>query len=202
MRPAPLGVFKCTLKSLGYRVSHFHREPQSIKTNAPNEVVYDLLRLWAREHPPAKLALPQLLEKPVGIEHPVRWAKEEKTSPQRRRAPRFVPNEQQGWGPKAPAKGASGLLRQALHRSASRDRSARPAATCIQRRHRPVVCKLMLMSVFLQCGMGRRWHAAGCSGDNCKSKLGACRSRVPKALHNARFTLGSSVAFGRSLLSR
>ena len=47
MVPMPLRTFRGTLKALGYSVSHFHREPEAIKTDAPNAVVYDLLRLWA-----------------------------------------------------------------------------------------------------------------------------------------------------------
>jgi len=46
---APARNFKGMLQHLGYRVSHFHREPSAIKTDAPNGVVFDVLRKWA-EH--------------------------------------------------------------------------------------------------------------------------------------------------------
>ncbi|KAF4660457.1 tRNA methyltransferase 1 [Perkinsus chesapeaki] len=38
----PLQKFKNTLVNLGYKVSHFHREPMAIKSDAPAEVVFDL----------------------------------------------------------------------------------------------------------------------------------------------------------------
>ena len=45
----PIRQFKGVLKALGYRASHFHREPNAVKTDAPNGVVYDVLRKWGRE---------------------------------------------------------------------------------------------------------------------------------------------------------
>jgi len=56
---APAKHFKGMLQHLGYRVSHFHREPAAIKTDAPNAVVFDILRTWAQHE-----------GKPVGSEHP------------------------------------------------------------------------------------------------------------------------------------
>ncbi|EDO06522.1 N2N2-dimethylguanosine tRNA methyltransferase family protein [Babesia bovis T2Bo] len=43
-------VFKSCLEKLGYRASHFHREPQSLKTDAPNKVVMDIIRQHAIDH--------------------------------------------------------------------------------------------------------------------------------------------------------
>lgn len=47
LNTVPLKQFKGALRSLGYRASHFHREPTAVKTDAPNRVVYDLVRKWA-----------------------------------------------------------------------------------------------------------------------------------------------------------
>eukprot|EP00930_Biecheleria_cincta_P098073 TRINITY_DN89762_c0_g1_i1.p1 TRINITY_DN89762_c0_g1~~TRINITY_DN89762_c0_g1_i1.p1 ORF type:complete len:737 (+),score=118.99 TRINITY_DN89762_c0_g1_i1:85-2211(+) len=54
----PRSQFKGLLRALGYRVSHFHREPEAIKTDAPNGVVYDVLRKWSlgRQKPESKKA--------------------------------------------------------------------------------------------------------------------------------------------------
>ncbi|GIX63261.1 tRNA (guanine(26)-N(2))-dimethyltransferase, putative [Babesia caballi] len=41
-------AFKRCLEKLGYRASHFHREPQSLKTDAPNKVVMDIIRHHAQ----------------------------------------------------------------------------------------------------------------------------------------------------------
>lgn len=102
--PVPLRQFRGTLKSLGYRVSHFHREPEAIKTDAPNEVVYDLMRLWAQEHPPKTNPLPEVLKKSVGLKRPVEW-KVEESEQRANKVARFLPNPEPNWGPKARAKG-------------------------------------------------------------------------------------------------
>lgn len=41
-----MDTFKSALLNLGYRVGPFHREPQSIKTDAPSVVVFDIVREW------------------------------------------------------------------------------------------------------------------------------------------------------------
>jgi tRNA (guanine26-N2/guanine27-N2)-dimethyltransferase len=38
----------------GYRVSQFHREPLAIKTDAPDAVVWDIMRAYAQSHPPER----------------------------------------------------------------------------------------------------------------------------------------------------
>lgn len=99
----PLRQFRGTLDSLGYRVSHFHREPQAIKTDAPNAVVFDLIRLWAEEHPPTHCPLPQMLKKPLTLQLPLEW----KTEPEGERGSKvakFLPNPQPNWGPKPRAR--------------------------------------------------------------------------------------------------
>lgn len=50
----PLQKFKAALINAGYRVSGYHKEPQAIKTDAPNEVVWDILREWCKDNPPKK----------------------------------------------------------------------------------------------------------------------------------------------------
>eukprot|EP01062_Namystynia_karyoxenos_P068042 TRINITY_DN6225_c0_g1_i1.p1 TRINITY_DN6225_c0_g1~~TRINITY_DN6225_c0_g1_i1.p1 ORF type:complete len:719 (+),score=219.52 TRINITY_DN6225_c0_g1_i1:77-2158(+) len=39
------------LTALGYRVSQVHCDPSGVKTDAPPEVVYDVMRCWIREEP-------------------------------------------------------------------------------------------------------------------------------------------------------
>mmetsp|Transcript_28227 Transcript_28227/g.66807 ORF Transcript_28227/g.66807 Transcript_28227/m.66807 type:complete len:582 (+) Transcript_28227:104-1849(+) len=77
LAPVPLKQFRGTLRDLGYRVSHFHREPEAVKTDAPNAVVYDLLRIWAEEHPPKSCPLPELLRKELTLKRPIAWHSEE-----------------------------------------------------------------------------------------------------------------------------
>jgi len=106
--PVPLRQFRGTLQSLGYRVSHMHRDPEAIKTDAPNAVVYDLMRLWAEENPPKATPLPQLLKKDIGLKRPVEWQTEPEDEAQRRKVPKFLPNPEPNWGPKPRARGGGG----------------------------------------------------------------------------------------------
>jgi len=50
----PMDKIRCALTNAGYRVSIYHKEPDAIKTDAPNEVLWDVLRAWCKEHPPKK----------------------------------------------------------------------------------------------------------------------------------------------------
>ncbi|XP_076241669.1 tRNA (guanine(26)-N(2))-dimethyltransferase [Calliopsis andreniformis] len=47
----PMIVFRSALLNAGYTVSYSHANKISIKTNAPNEVVWDIVRAWEKEHP-------------------------------------------------------------------------------------------------------------------------------------------------------
>ncbi|KAL7549791.1 hypothetical protein ACHAWF_017679 [Thalassiosira exigua] len=50
----PTASFRAALVNAGYRVSAYHKEPNAIKTDAPNRAVWDVVRAWCKEHPPAK----------------------------------------------------------------------------------------------------------------------------------------------------
>lgn len=50
----PQRSFMAALRSAGYQVSGYHKDPSAIKTNAPNSVVWDALRQWVKENPLAK----------------------------------------------------------------------------------------------------------------------------------------------------
>lgn len=77
----PMQSFKAALVNAGYRVSAYHKEPQAVKTDAPNHggssllhldcspmllltssmrivpylsVVWDIIRAWCKHHPPNK----------------------------------------------------------------------------------------------------------------------------------------------------
>ncbi|EJK48188.1 hypothetical protein THAOC_33038 [Thalassiosira oceanica] len=48
----PKDAFWAALVNAGYRVSGYHKDPTAVKTDAPNHVVWDVVRAWCREHPP------------------------------------------------------------------------------------------------------------------------------------------------------
>lgn len=50
----PMATFQAALVNAGYTVSAYHKEPQAVKTDAPNHVVWDVVRAWCKAHPPAK----------------------------------------------------------------------------------------------------------------------------------------------------
>jgi len=73
LTPMSARQLRGTLASLGYRVSSFHSDPDSMKTDAPNSVIYDLIRVWAEQQPRQVLAKPQLLEKEINLKRPFSW---------------------------------------------------------------------------------------------------------------------------------
>ncbi|CEM11212.1 unnamed protein product [Vitrella brassicaformis CCMP3155] len=114
----PLKAFKSALLHLGYRVSHFHREPQAIKTDAPPTVVHDLIRSWAKEHPP-KNTKHALLQKDImteGIDFSLHkdvstlmgsCIREDRDASSQAQ-PRWMPNPQPFWGPQKKARSSRG----------------------------------------------------------------------------------------------
>ncbi|CDJ49207.1 Trm1p. N2,N2-dimethylguanosine tRNA methyltransferase, related [Eimeria brunetti] len=85
--------------------SHFHRDPQAVKTNAPAAVVFDLLRAHAAKHPPANIHKFPVLTKPIqtkGIDLSPPSAEEVKRHPSKH-IPRWLPNPTPHWGPKSRA---------------------------------------------------------------------------------------------------
>ncbi|RLU19894.1 hypothetical protein DMN91_008453 [Ooceraea biroi] len=44
-------LFRSALLNAGYKVSYSHASKLSIKTNAPNDAVWDVVRAWEKEHP-------------------------------------------------------------------------------------------------------------------------------------------------------
>lgn len=43
---------KAGIQNAGFRVSGYHKEPQAIKTDAPNRIVWDVMRAWCKLNPP------------------------------------------------------------------------------------------------------------------------------------------------------
>ncbi|XP_032686440.1 probable tRNA (guanine(26)-N(2))-dimethyltransferase [Odontomachus brunneus] len=47
----PMLVFRSALLNAGYKVSYSHANKVSIKTNASNNVIWDIVRAWEKKHP-------------------------------------------------------------------------------------------------------------------------------------------------------
>ena len=52
MKTPQIIEMKSALINAGYNMSNFHREPLAIKTNAPDSVVWDIMRAYAKLYPP------------------------------------------------------------------------------------------------------------------------------------------------------
>ncbi|KAL7455636.1 hypothetical protein ACHAWC_007622 [Mediolabrus comicus] len=48
----PMKTFKAALVNAGYRVSAYHKDPNAVKTDAPNHVIWDIVRAYCKENPP------------------------------------------------------------------------------------------------------------------------------------------------------
>eukprot|EP00980_Cylindrotheca_fusiformis_P019685 scaffold6870_cov121-Cylindrotheca_fusiformis.AAC.12 len=100
-----LKQIKAAIFNAGYEVSGYHKEPNAIKTNAPNEVVWDIMRTWAKENPPKKAPAEgspaaKILSKDPAIKVdfsiPKAMAGNSKVA-------RFPQNPEKHWGPKRKA---------------------------------------------------------------------------------------------------
>ncbi|KYK64899.1 putative tRNA (guanine(26)-N(2))-dimethyltransferase [Toxoplasma gondii TgCatPRC2] len=94
--------FKAALVRLGYKVSHFHREPQAIKTDAPSVVVFDILRTHAQKHPPKHPEKFPLLQKEICTKE-VDLTPMASVTSQSPNVPKWLPNPTPYWGPKSRA---------------------------------------------------------------------------------------------------
>ena len=101
-----LDVFKSAIINGGYRVSGQHKEPQAIKTDAPNRFIWDIMRSWIKENPINEKNRKDIIEKILSIEprYNIDFTVSEEISI-RKKATRFPMNPEKNWGPKHRAVG-------------------------------------------------------------------------------------------------
>lgn len=108
----PMLKIKAALINAGYKVSCYHKEPQAVKTDAPNEVIWDIIRAWCQTQPPPKKATPSAL-KMRAVEPQIKVSFTiPATLPDPRKSDirRFPQNPQPNWGPKPRATGVKRKL--------------------------------------------------------------------------------------------
>lgn len=95
-------VMRSALINAGYKVSQSHTEPLALKTDAPQSFLWDIMRAWVKEHPVKPGGRPstgtRILAResgPVAVDF--KYARGSDTP----NVPRFLPNPEQNWGPKA-----------------------------------------------------------------------------------------------------
>lgn len=104
----PLKEMKAAIVNAGYRVSGYHKEPTAIKTDAPNQVIWDIMRAWYEKNPPKKAPVENsagakimAIESSISVDFSVPKSLQRKDIG----VPRFPHNPQANWGPKAKASG-------------------------------------------------------------------------------------------------
>jgi tRNA (guanine26-N2/guanine27-N2)-dimethyltransferase len=111
----PNKEFKAALINAGYKVSGYHKEPTAIKTDAPDYVVWDIMRAWVEQHPlkntPVEGSVAaKILAKTKQIEVNFTTPKKDKddddnNTSSNKRISRFPLNPSRHWGPKKKASG-------------------------------------------------------------------------------------------------
>jgi len=97
--------FRSALLHRGFRISNSHCNPNAIKTDAPNDVVWDIMRCWCKLHP-SKHRSPNspgfsIVSKDSSFEADFSTHKDAVLE----RIPKFHPNPQPNWGPGSKASG-------------------------------------------------------------------------------------------------
>ena len=94
------------LSSAGYRVSSTHANPLGVKTDAPPEIVWDVMRAWAKQHAnPKRQPDPdsyhdKILNKTPTIEVDFSRASAALSAARTNKIARFPLNPEANWGPK------------------------------------------------------------------------------------------------------
>ncbi len=101
--------FRSALLNAGYEVSLSHANKLALKTNAPNEFIWDMMRAWEKLHPTnrEKLSPDSVAYKILSAESkvPVSFNVHPEANPASRvmQLKRFQVNPERNWGPKTKA---------------------------------------------------------------------------------------------------
>lgn len=98
---------QAALVNAGFRVSQQHKEPQAVKTDAPDDVVWDIMRCWVKKHPVSDKRKNNSPGQAILQREPNHQA--DFTVPsgllQKKTATRYQQNPEPYWGPKSRATG-------------------------------------------------------------------------------------------------
>ncbi|KZV51614.1 putative tRNA (guanine(26)-N(2))-dimethyltransferase 2 [Dorcoceras hygrometricum] len=97
-------IFRSAVINAGYRVSGSHANPLGIKTDAPMNVIWDIMRCWVKKHPvkaqPPDQAGSVILAKEPVLQANFARAVSSLSKAQVNKVARFLPNPERHWGPK------------------------------------------------------------------------------------------------------
>ncbi|CAH1443555.1 unnamed protein product [Lactuca virosa] len=97
-------VFRSAVINAGYRISGTHVNPLGLKTDAPMDVIWDIMRCWVKNHPvkaqPLEHSGSVILAKEPVLQANFARAVASLSKAQAKKVARFLPNPERHWGPK------------------------------------------------------------------------------------------------------
>ncbi|XP_020597224.1 probable tRNA (guanine(26)-N(2))-dimethyltransferase 2 [Phalaenopsis equestris] len=100
-------MFRSAVFNAGYRISGTHVNPLGLKTDAPMEVIWDIMRCWVKSHPVKAQPRDQpgsvILSKEPSLQANFSRAFASLSKAQVKKVARFLPNPERHWGPKVRA---------------------------------------------------------------------------------------------------
>ncbi|XP_076546981.1 tRNA (guanine(26)-N(2))-dimethyltransferase [Osmia lignaria lignaria] len=106
----PMLVFRSALLNAGFNVSYSHACKTSIKTDAPNSVIWDIVRAWEKRNPVTPNRLPDnspgkwILKKPIDTDVSFEYHPLANPVSRQNKLTRFQQNPIVNWGPGTRAK--------------------------------------------------------------------------------------------------
>ncbi|CAL1356622.1 unnamed protein product [Linum trigynum] len=100
-------IFRSAVINAGYRISGTHVNPLGLKSDAPMDVIWDIMRCWVKNHP-VKAQAPDQAGSVILAKEPVLQANFARavaslSKAQAKKVARFLPNPERHWGPKVKA---------------------------------------------------------------------------------------------------
>ncbi|CAL9014206.1 unnamed protein product [Prunus brigantina] len=97
-------IFRSAVINAGYRISGTHVNPLGLKSDAPMDVIWDIMRCWVKNHPvkpqpPDQSGTVILAKEPV-LQANFARAIASLSKAQTKKVARFLPNPERHWGPK------------------------------------------------------------------------------------------------------
>ncbi|XP_048328232.2 tRNA (guanine(26)-N(2))-dimethyltransferase 2 [Ziziphus jujuba] len=97
-------IFRSAVINAGYRISGTHVNPLGLKSDAPMDVIWDIMRCWVKNHPvkaqPADQPGSVILAKEPVLQANFARAVASLSKAQAKKVARFLPNPERHWGPK------------------------------------------------------------------------------------------------------
>ncbi|XP_039139733.1 probable tRNA (guanine(26)-N(2))-dimethyltransferase 1 [Dioscorea cayenensis subsp. rotundata] len=100
-------IFRSAVINAGYRISSSHVNPLGLKTDAPMDAIWDIMRCWVKNHPvkaqPPDQSGTVILSREPSLQANFARAVASLSKAQAKKVARFLPNPERHWGPKVKA---------------------------------------------------------------------------------------------------